>query len=141
MNARTFILGLTLAAAALTVAPAAIDRRPMFIWNASASAPIGLYRVLPEDRLAIPDLVVVMPPAPLAALLADRGYLPRGVPLLKRSGRPLPVWQGCRMIADGEVFLMNWLSADSLDGRYFGSLPAASIVGRAVPIWTFEEPR
>jgi type IV secretory pathway protease TraF len=44
------------------------------------------------------------------------------------------------MIADGEVFLMNWLSADSLDGRYFGPLPAASIIGRAAPLWTFEEP-
>ena len=46
-------------------------------------------------------------------------------------GRPLPFWQGCRVIAVGEVFLMNARSADSLDGRYFGPLPAASIVGRA----------
>jgi conjugative transfer signal peptidase TraF len=143
----------------------------MFIWNASASAPIGLYRVLAEDRLAILDLVVVMPPDPLADFLEARSYLPRGVPLLKRivglpgqtvcrhdvtvlidgaviavarendrRGRPLPVWRGCRMISDGEVFLMNWLSADSLDGRYFGPLPAASIIGRAAPLWTFEEP-
>ncbi len=44
------------------------------------------------------------------------------------------------MIADGEVFFMNWQSDDSLDGRYFGPLPAASILGRAVPLWTFEEP-
>ena len=44
------------------------------------------------------------------------------------------------MIAEGQVFLMNWQSADSLDGRYFGPLPAASILGRAVPIWTFTEP-
>ena len=47
-----------------------------------------------------------------------------------------PLWQGCRVIAVGEVFLMNALSADSLDGRYFGPLPAASIVGRAAPLWT-----
>ena len=50
-----------------------------------------------------------------------------------RRGRPLPIWQGCRMIAEGEVFLMNWQSADSMDGRYFRPLPAASIVGRAAP--------
>ena len=55
-------------------------------------------------------------------------------------GRPLPDWQGCRLIADGEVFLMNWQSADSLDGRYFGPLPDTSILGRAVPLWTFTEP-
>jgi len=54
-------------------------------------------------------------------------------------GRPLPVWQGCRVVADGEVFLMNWQSADSLDGRYFGVLPANAILGRAEPIWTNEE--
>jgi len=54
-------------------------------------------------------------------------------------GRPLPVWQGCRVVADGEVFLMNWQSADSLDGRYFGLLPASAIIGKAVPLWTDEE--
>jgi len=31
---------------------------------------------------------------------------------------------------------MNRQSALSLDGRYFGPLPAASIVGRAIPLWT-----
>jgi conjugative transfer signal peptidase TraF len=50
-------------------------------------------------------------------------------------GRPLPVWQGCRLLAQGEVFLMNEQSRDSLDGRYFGPLPAAAIVGKAEPIW------
>lgn len=53
-----------------------------------------------------------------------------------RIGRPLPDWQGCRLIADGEIFLMNWDVPDSLDGRYFGSIPAHSVIGRAVPLWT-----
>jgi conjugative transfer signal peptidase TraF len=51
-------------------------------------------------------------------------------------GRLLPVWQGCRLIAAGEVFLMNLQSRDSLDGRYFGPLPTTTIVGRADPLWT-----
>ena len=55
-------------------------------------------------------------------------------------GRPLPVWQGCHRVADGEAFLMNRQPADSLDGRYFGALPAAAIVGRAEPLWTLTEP-
>ena len=50
-------------------------------------------------------------------------------------GRPLPVWQGCRVVTDGEVFLMNWQSVDSLDGRYFGVLPTTAIIGRAKPLW------
>ena len=27
-----------------------------------------------------------------------------------RRGRPLPKWQGCRVVGDGELFLMNWQS-------------------------------
>src|SRR3546814_4174572 len=48
-----------------------------------------------------------------------------------RLGRELPVWQGCRLIADGEIFLMNWSVEDSLDGRYFGPISTRSIIGRS----------
>lgn len=54
-------------------------------------------------------------------------------------GRDLPVWQGCRVIGYGELFLMNWDVRDSLDGRYFGSIPASSVIGRALPLWTDPE--
>ena len=54
-------------------------------------------------------------------------------------GRPLPAWQGCRVIAPGELFLMNWQSADSLDGRYFGLIPASAVIGRAHPVWIVKE--
>ncbi|MGX5829302.1 S26 family signal peptidase [Mesorhizobium sp. 43Arga] len=52
------------------------------------------------------------------------------------KGRPLPAWRGCHVLADGEVFLMNWDVADSFDSRYFGPLPITNIVGRAVPFLT-----
>ena len=52
-----------------------------------------------------------------------------------RQGRDLPAWQGCRIVAHGEMFLMNWRSDASFDGRYFGPLPASTIVGRATPLW------
>jgi conjugative transfer signal peptidase TraF len=51
-----------------------------------------------------------------------------------RCGRILPSWTGCRAIAAGELFLMNPQAPDSLDGRYFGPLPAISVLGRA--LWT-----
>ncbi len=54
-------------------------------------------------------------------------------------GRPLPVWHGCQIIADSDVFVMNWQSADSLDSRYFGPLPVSAVIGRAVPVCTDEE--
>ncbi|BCH27850.1 S26 family signal peptidase [Mesorhizobium sp. L-8-3] len=166
---RTAIILATLVSSALAAEPVWRDDRPAFIWNASASVPIGLYRLTPVSRIEVADLVVVDPPEPLEAFLAERGYLPRGVPLLKRvlamagdkvcrygrtviafdhaygeardrdsRGRPLPVWQGCRTLAEGEVFLMNWDASDSFDGRYFGPLPSSSITARALPLWTNE---
>ena len=157
--------------ATMAVAISAFVEMPRrLIWNASASAPIGLYAVQPPDGIEITDLAVVVPPEPVVGFLSSNGYVPRGVPLMKRllalpgqrvcrenllitvngiamgtarerdsRGRDLPNWQGCRTLRDGEVFLMNWQSADSLDGRYFGPLPASSIVGRATPLWTDED--
>lgn len=54
-------------------------------------------------------------------------------------GQPLPAWQGCQRIPDGDVFLMNRQSKDSLDGRYFGPLPDSTIIGRADPLWIPKE--
>ncbi|REF73440.1 conjugation peptidase TraF [Paracoccus versutus] len=51
-------------------------------------------------------------------------------------GRPLPIWQGCRVVGAYEVFLMNRDAEDSLDGRYFGPLPVSSVTARIVPHWT-----
>ena len=56
-----------------------------------------------------------------------------------RLGRDLPVWQGCRVIAAGEVFLMNPDVGDSLDGRYFGPFPASAVIGHAIPLFTDED--
>jgi conjugative transfer signal peptidase TraF len=52
------------------------------------------------------------------------------------AGRPLPVWVGCHVLKSDEVFLLNPAVQDSFDGRYFGSLPIASLIGRAAPLWT-----
>jgi conjugative transfer signal peptidase TraF len=143
---------------------------PSYIWNASESVPIGLYRLQSAERLNVTYLVAIRPPEPLGTFLDFNGYLPIGVPMLKRilalpgqtvcrtglkiavddvevgqargrdgRGRPLPVWQGCRLLSAGEIFVMNWQSEDSLDGRYFGPLPAFAIIGKAMPVWTYEE--
>jgi conjugative transfer signal peptidase TraF len=143
---------------------------PIFIWNSSKSVPVGLYRLRPAGNHHVTELVAVRPPEPLATYLDLNGYLPAGVPMLKRvlalpgqtvcrngrtisvdgieigearerdgRGRPLPVWEGCDLVGQGEFFLMNWQSATSLDGRYFGMMPATAIIGRALPVWTWEE--
>ena len=55
-----------------------------------------------------------------------------------RLDRPLPVWTGCRVLADGEIFFLNAREPASLDGRYFGPLDDEVIIGRATPLWTWE---
>jgi type IV secretory pathway protease TraF len=143
MTLLTALLAATALLSLITARPV-----PRFLWNASESVPIGLYRLQPTDQSFVTELVAIEPPEPFATFLADGRFLPRGIPMLKRvlalpgqtlcreelgitvdktemgvagehdsRGRPLPVWQGCHVVADGEVFLMNWQSADSLDGR------------------------
>ncbi|MGH6696306.1 S26 family signal peptidase [Sphingopyxis sp.] len=172
MNRR--YLRATVAAASLFTglfaAIAWLSPAPRLIWNASASAPIGLYAIEPGAQPKHDDLVAIMPPAPLGAWLAEHHYLPRGTPLLKRvaglpgaricrsgafvtidgtgvasaqerdrAGRPLPIWLGCHVVGTDELFLLN-AAAGSLDGRYFGALPAAGLIGAAHPIWTRDAP-
>ena len=136
-------LGLVTATALAAIGVGYPGLAPMptkLIWNASASAPIGLYTVAPADRVEVPELVAVDPPGVLAAFLDARGYVPEVGVALERdhSGRDLPVWQGCERVPAGAVFLMNWQVRDSLDGRYFGLTPTRQIIGRAVPLWTDE---
>jgi len=169
MTSRMTTVLVTFASAALVLSGFE-NRDPSYIWNVSESVPIGLYRVQPVGQLAITELLVIRPSEPLASFLDLNGYLPIGVPMLKRvlalpgqtvcrtgltisvddiemgqarerdgRGRNLPVWQGCRVIAAHEIFLMNWQSADSLDGRYLGATPRSAIIGRALPVWTEEE--
>lgn len=63
---------------------------PRVIYNASASVPVGWYRIEPMRVLHVGDIVLVRLPAVPAALAARRGYLPSGIPLLKRIGARAP---------------------------------------------------
>ena len=169
MRSRLATIVVTFGAVALVMSTMG-EATPAYIWNASKSVPIGLYKLQSAGRLGVTELVAVKPLEPLATFLDLNGYLPIGVPLLKRvlalpgqtvcrkglaisvdtidvgeaqtrdsRGRPLPVWQGCRVVGADELFLMNWQSEDSLDGRYFGFVPQSSVIGKALPVWTREE--
>ncbi|WP_121501904.1 S26 family signal peptidase, partial [Pseudomonas aeruginosa] len=75
--------------AASFLAVAVFDPFPRVVWNASASAPIGLYRIEPLPDPPHGALVAVKPPPALARWLAERGYLGERVPLLKHvAARP-----------------------------------------------------
>ena len=60
------------------------QQTPLLVWNATASAPVGLYLSTPANTITRGDLVLAMPPPAVAQFAARRGYLPRGVPLVKR---------------------------------------------------------
>jgi conjugative transfer signal peptidase TraF len=57
---------------------------PRLIWNATPSAPVGLYRVEPATNIRRGDYVLAWLPAAARQLAAERGYLPADVPLVKR---------------------------------------------------------
>lgn len=155
---------------ALFAAVAWLAPQPRLLWNATVSAPIGLYRLDPGDKPVVGDMVAYRPSPALARFMAERHYLPIGVPLLKHMaarpgaticrrdaavtsdgrmvavaraidshGRPLPVWRGCRVLRADQLFLLN-PAPDSLDGRYFGPVPASGLIARATPILTRSAP-
>ncbi|PNG50538.1 MULTISPECIES: S26 family signal peptidase [Comamonadaceae] len=159
---RGLALGGLAAALAATIA---LPPRPFLVWNASASAPIGLYRVGGTD-LATGDMVIAWPPAPARDFAARRHYLPANVPLVKRvaaepgdtvcalgqeifvdgrwianrlirdgAGRPMPWWTGCITLRRGAMLLLMADSPASFDGRYFGPTDRGDIVGKATLLW------
>lgn len=167
MKRRTILLAVGVAAATLATLAVPVSRYA--VWNATASVPTGLYAIRGKRSLHVGERVAIEPLPELRRLLAERHYLPTGVPLLKRIaavsgqricrfghgvtidgqfvgaarardrlGRPLPAWFGCRTLHSGELFVMNPAAPDSFDGRYFGVLHMADVIGRATPIWTDE---
>ncbi|MFA5964989.1 MAG: S26 family signal peptidase [Sphingomonas sp.] len=107
-----------------TIVTAFVHPSPRLIWNASASVPVGLYRMRPVLAPKVGDLVAVLPPKALAGFLAERHYLPRGVPMLKHvagvSGQRV-----CRIGARITV-----------DGKHLGDARKQDHLGRGLPVWT-----
>lgn len=81
LGRRIAIIGAGITVLGLTVA---FPPAPRLVWNASASAPIGLYAVRPGAEADPGDMVIARVPAPWRMLAASRRYLPANVPLVKR---------------------------------------------------------
>nr|WP_244440703.1 S26 family signal peptidase [Bradyrhizobium oligotrophicum] len=112
-----------LAVASLLMEAGLPARHPVLIWNASDSVPIGLYLVQPVQRWVTSEIVVVLPQGVLAGWLADAGYLPNGVPMLKRI-LALPGQSVCRR---EHVIL--------IDGVEAGVAQESDRHGRPLPDW------
>jgi conjugative transfer signal peptidase TraF len=97
---------------------------PRLAWNASASAPLGLYMISPDTLPNIGDMVLARVPAFIRPLAARRGYIPMGVPLIKR----VAAVNGARICArDRHIFINGRLVAERL---------AHDAHHRPLPQWT-----
>lgn len=96
---------------------------PKFVWNASASAPIGFYRIDSAGSFSAGDLVAVTLPEPLATFLAERGYLPKGVLLLKHV-----------LAVASQTVCRNGFTI-AVDGADVGVALERDHVGRGLPAW------
>jgi conjugative transfer signal peptidase TraF len=137
----------------------------LLVWNASASAPVGLYQVHANEAVKRGNMAIAWAPQPARHLAAVRRYVPANVPLVKR----VAATAGDRVCAAGKTITINgrraavrrrtdtagrpmpWWSGcrtlrsgeyfllvdrpDSFDGRYFGFTGERDIVGRAVLLW------
>lgn len=57
-----------------------------------------------------------------------------------RLGRALPVWQPCRPLAEGELFLLSATHPASFDSRYFGPTSTSAVIGVAHPVLRGKQP-
>ena len=121
---RLFATAAATVAATAAVATLLWPPRPALLWNASASAPIGLYAVSTAAEVQPGDTVIAWPPAPARALAAERGYLPTNVPLVKRVAAA----RGDRVCAAGEAVFVN--------GRVEALRRNVDGAGRPLPWWT-----
>lgn len=138
---------------------------PRLLWNTTASVPVGLYGLSEPAGVQVGDLLVVRPDPALGTFLAEGGWLPRGVPLVKPVAA-IPGQAVCRLdrtitidgrpaaqarTRDGQGrTLPSWSGCrrlargevfllaqapGSMDGRYFGVTPRRQILARARPLW------
>jgi conjugative transfer signal peptidase TraF len=77
--------------------------RPVLLWNASDSAPIGLYMLRANQPLVRGDMVAATLAEPYRSLAYTRRYLPRDVPLIKQ----IAAVSGDTVCAQGDNIIIN----------------------------------
>lgn len=130
------------------------------VYNASDSAPRGFYVIEPTSQPRAGDLIVVRLRHDVAALAAQRKYLPIGAPLIKPVAAVAPqhicvdagsvridgALVGSTMAADasnrpldtwpgcrqlaGKEVFLLGTHPASFDSRYFGPVDARDVIGR-----------
>lgn len=121
MIRRRFLLAGIVATATLTTLTVPVSRYA--VWNATASVPTGLYAIRGKASLHVGERVAIEPTPDLRGLLAERGYLPTGVPLIKR----IAAVSGQRVC--------RFAHGVTIDGDFAGVARARDSRGRPLPVW------
>jgi conjugative transfer signal peptidase TraF len=113
---------------AVLAAPALHAPAARWVYNPSDSVPRGWYRIesagTAADALHVGDIVLARLPIEVAVLAVQRGYLPEGIPLLKRIGAIAPQ-RVC--IAERTVYV---------DDVPVALAREADGLGRRLPLWS-----
>lgn len=121
LGRRIAIVGVGIAVLGLTMA---FPPSPRLVWNASASAPVGLYAVTPGHEVDPGDMVIAWLPEAWRTLAASRHYLPANLPLVKR----VAAGPGDEICALGQEIFIN--------GRWAATRVATDPRGRPMPWWS-----
>lgn len=122
MRRRSFFLAGVVVAATLATLTVPVSRYA--VWNATASVPTGLYAIRGKASLHVGERIAIEPPPELRSLLAERHYLPTGIPLLKR----IAAVRGQRVC--------RFARRITIDGQYVGAARARDRLGRPLPVWS-----
>jgi conjugative transfer signal peptidase TraF len=159
---------LTLSGISLVIFGSIFDPLDRLIWNRTASAPKGLYWLSDEpftrDRWVVvssqsavaewaeargyvgkdwPLLkqIAGMPGDEICRIGHEILINDQPAAIAKErdsNGRNLPVWSGCSILQNDDVFLLT-PHPDSLDGRYFGPIKQTDLDGVAIPLMASED--
>lgn len=161
-------LSATAAGVVAAVAGLIFDPEVRFIWNRTGSAPEGLYRLSHDAFIRGAWVIVsahsdetnwarmrgyVGKDWPLIKQIAGvpddeicrdkNAILINGIHVataleVDSLGRHMPVWNGCGVLGEDEVFLLN-SHPRSIDGRYFGPTNITDIGGTLRLLWSLSE--
>ena len=123
LRARIVLAALSACGLAALAWASFVQPLPRLVYNPSDSVPVGWYRIGSSDALHVGAIVLTTLPPDVAALAAQRRYLPARVPLLKRVGAVAPQ-HVC--VFDALVWI---------DGVPVAAVLAADRLGRPLPSW------
>jgi conjugative transfer signal peptidase TraF len=121
---RTRYVAIIASVIAIVGLAAPLSHPPRLIWNATASAPIGLYEVQSQSTFARGELVLVRPPQWVRAFATARGYLPDTVPMVKR------------IAAENGDIVCRERDAITINHGVVAHALLADGAGRALPTWS-----